>query len=159
MIDDARTQVAQALEAAGVNTEIVTFEDSTATSQQAADCLGVPVGAIAKSLCFMVADQPILVIASGDTRIDDRKMGQEFGVSRKKVKIATADQVLEATGFAPGGVAPVGHKTKLTTLVDQALSRFDTVYAAAGTPHAVFATTYDELVKITQGRAVDLVKD
>ncbi len=158
MIVDARTQVAHALEAAGVETEIIIFEDSTATSQEAADCLGVPVGAIAKSLCFMVVGEPILVIASGDTRIDDRKLGQEFGVSRKKVKIATADQVQAATGFAPGGVAPVGHTSQLTILVDQALGRFDTVYAAAGTPHAVFEIAFKELVRVTKARVVDLTQ-
>ena len=123
--------------------------DSARTAAEAADALGVPVGAIVKSLVFAADGQPVLVLASGDHQVDTTKVAAIIGAGT--VKRADADLVRAATGFPIGGVAPVGHPTALTTVVDEHLGDFDVVWAAAGTPHAVFPTRYDELVRICSG--------
>jgi prolyl-tRNA editing enzyme YbaK/EbsC (Cys-tRNA(Pro) deacylase) len=111
----ARTpdDVQAALDALGLDIQVQMFETSTATSQEAADSIGTSLGSIAKSLCFLVGGEPVVVIASGDQRVDDRKLGALREVSRKKVKIANAEATVEATGYAPGGVPPVGHANAL----------------------------------------------
>jgi prolyl-tRNA editing enzyme YbaK/EbsC (Cys-tRNA(Pro) deacylase) len=157
----ARTpdDVQAALDALELGIRVQHFDASTATSQEAADSIGTSLGSIAKSLCFVVDGQPVLVIASGDQRVDDRKLGALRGVSRKKVRIADAEATLEATGYAPGGVPPVGHVSPLPVFIDQTLSRFDLVYAAAGSPHAIFPIPYQTLVEVTGGQVVDVVKE
>lgn len=151
-------EVQAALHQLGLETTIQTFTTSTATSQQAADAIGTSLGSIAKSLCFLVDGQAILIIASGDRQIDDRKLAQLFGVSRKKVKIAGAATTEAVTGFAPGGVSPVGHRTPVPILIDESLARFSTLYAAAGSAATIFALTWEELLRVTGGRVVDVVK-
>jgi prolyl-tRNA editing enzyme YbaK/EbsC (Cys-tRNA(Pro) deacylase) len=157
----ARTpdDVQAALDALGLDIQVQLFETSTATSQEAADSIGTSLGSIAKSLCFLVGDQPVVVIASGDQRVDDRKLGALCEVSRKKVKIANPDATIEATGYAPGGVPPVGHVNSLPVYIDQTLSRFELVYAAAGSPNAIFPIPYETLVEITGGQVVDIAKE
>lgn len=150
--------VQAALDGLGLDVKVQHFDTSTATSQEAADSIGTSLGSIAKSLCFLMADEPVLVIASGDQRVDDRKLGALRGISRKKVKIADAESTVQATGYAPGGVPPVGHATQLPIYVDETLSRFKLVYAAAGSPHAIFPIAYQTLVEITGGEVVDFAK-
>jgi prolyl-tRNA editing enzyme YbaK/EbsC (Cys-tRNA(Pro) deacylase) len=128
--------------------------DSTRTALEAAEALGVPVGAIVKSLVFAADGTPVLVLASGDHQVDTAKVAAVLGVA--KVKRADADLVRAATGFPIGGVAPVGHPTPLATVVDQHLGDFEVVWAAAGTPHAVFPTSYDELVRISGGTPAEV---
>lgn len=151
--------VQAALDALGLDIQVQIFDTSTATSQEAADSIGTSLGSIAKSLCFLVNGEPVVVIASGDQRVDDRKLGAWRGVSRKKIKIANAEATVAATGYAPGGVPPVGHANELPLLIDQTLSRFELVYAAAGSPHAIFPIPYQTLVEVTGGEVLDLAKE
>ena len=116
----------------------------------AARQLGVQVAQIANSLVFSADGAPLLVLASGGHRVDTARVARL--VSAEHVDRATPEFVREHTGFAIGGVAPVGHPAPLRTLVDVALEQYDEVWAAAGHPHTVFPTTYTELVRITAGQ-------
>ncbi|WP_298819516.1 YbaK/EbsC family protein [uncultured Chloroflexus sp.] len=151
--------VQQALAALGLEIQIMTFDVSTATAPQAAAAIGAGLGSIVKSLCFIIDDQPMIVLTAGDQRVDDRKLGALYNVSRKKVKIADAETTIAVTGYAPGGVPPIGHRTPLPVLIDQTLSRFEVVYAAAGSARSIFPIPFATLVTITKGRIVDVVKD
>jgi prolyl-tRNA editing enzyme YbaK/EbsC (Cys-tRNA(Pro) deacylase) len=101
----------------------------------------------------------VLVLAAGDRTVDARRLGAEFGVGRKKVRIADAETTVAVTGYAPGGVPPLGHAQDLPVLVDASLGRFETVHAAAGSPHATFPIPFRRLVEATGGRVVELAKD
>jgi Cys-tRNA(Pro) deacylase len=153
------TDVQTAIEALGLEIQIMTFDISTATAPQAAEAIGTELGSIVKSLCFVIADQPVIVLAAGDQRIDDRKLGTLYDVGRKKVKIADAETTIGRTGYAPGGVPPIGHRTHLPVLIDQTLARFKTVYAAAGSANSIFSMPFETLVSITNGRIADVAKD
>ncbi|WP_199433583.1 YbaK/EbsC family protein [Qaidamihabitans albus] len=129
------------------------------TAQQAADALGVEVGAIANSLVFRAsfegrADQPLLALTSGAHRADTGVLATLAGAAR----VGKADPafVKEHTGQVIGGVAPVGHPSRLITLVDTALRRYDVVWAAAGHAKSVFPTTFEDLLALTGGRAADV---
>jgi prolyl-tRNA editing enzyme YbaK/EbsC (Cys-tRNA(Pro) deacylase) len=148
-------RVRQALASCGLNVEVTEFDQSTATSQQAADTLGVPVATIVKSLVFVVDDRPVLVLASGANRVDLEKLGRVAG---GKVRRADADRVKAETGFVIGGVPPVGHSRPLTTFIDQDLMAYPQLWAAAGSPYAVFPVTPQELVRISGGRVVDVAQ-
>jgi prolyl-tRNA editing enzyme YbaK/EbsC (Cys-tRNA(Pro) deacylase) len=128
--------------------------DAVATAAAAAAALGVEVGQIANSLVFDADGAPLLVLTSGAHRVDTGKVAALLGVA--KVKRATPEFVRAATGQVIGGVAPVGHPTRLRTLVDRALAGYDEVWAAGGIPHAVFPTTFDELVAVTGGEPADV---
>jgi prolyl-tRNA editing enzyme YbaK/EbsC (Cys-tRNA(Pro) deacylase) len=151
------THVQQVLRDAGVTGEVVHLADSARTAQEAAAALGVEVGAIASSLVFEVDGNPVLVLTSGAHRVDTAKVAGLLGVP--ELRKATAAFVREHTGQAIGGVAPVGHPEPVGTLVDITLARFPQVWAAAGHPHAVFPTTYDELLRITAGTAAEVDSD
>jgi prolyl-tRNA editing enzyme YbaK/EbsC (Cys-tRNA(Pro) deacylase) len=124
------------------------------TAQQAADALGIEVGAIANSLVFDADGAPLLALTSGAHRADTETLAALAGVSR--VDKAGPDFVRAHTGQPIGGVAPTGHPAPIMTLVDSALRRHPVVWAAAGHPKAVFPTTFDELVALTGGRIADL---
>ncbi|GAA2046127.1 hypothetical protein GCM10009819_37320 [Agromyces tropicus] len=141
-------RVADALAARGVDARIVWFDDAVTTAQLAADALGVEVGQIANSLVFTLDDEPILVLTSGAHRVDTAWLGDQLGGT---IGRASKDVVKGATGQVIGGVAPVGHPTPVRTFVDTDLEAFDEVWAAAGHAKTVFPTTYDELVRITDG--------
>lgn len=150
-------RVAAALRAAsadGAADGIRELADSARTALEAADALGVPVGAIVKSLVFLADGAPILVLASGDHQVDTAKVAAVLGVG--SVRRTDADLVREATGFPIGGVAPVGHPSALRTVIDEHLDDFAVVWAAAGTPHAVFPTSYTELVRVSGGVSADV---
>lgn len=151
--------VAAAIKANGLAIELRTFDDSTATSIQAAENIGTPLGSIVKSLVFMVEDNPIIALTSGDQTVDDRKIAAIYGVGRKKVKIAKPEQCIEHIGYAPGGVPPFGHRTKVPIYVDETLNRFELVYAAGGSPNTIFPIALHTLVEKTGGIITDLVKD
>ncbi len=151
--------VQAALNALGVDTRVTRFEQSTATAQQAADAIGTQLGSIVKSICFVVGDQPVLVLAAGDRLIDDRKLGNLYGIGRKKVRIADFQTTVLATGYEPGGVSPVGHPETLPVLVDATLQRFRRVFVAAGAPNAIFPIDLADLVRITGSKFVDVAKD
>jgi prolyl-tRNA editing enzyme YbaK/EbsC (Cys-tRNA(Pro) deacylase) len=133
---------------------VTVLPDQARTAQQAADGLGCEVGAIANSLVFDADSSPVLVLTSGAHRVDTDKVAATIGVG--SLRRATPDFVREHTGQVIGGVAPVGHPRPVPTYVDRTLARFDTIWAAAGHSHAVFDTTYDELVAITGGTEIDV---
>ena len=150
-------RVRAALVAAGANGTPVILDDSARTAQQAAAALGIEVGQIANSLIFRAGDEALLVLASGGHRVDTAKVATMLGLER--VDRADPEFVRQATGFAIGGVPPLGHASQLRTLVDTALAAYEQVWAAAGHPKSVFPTTYDELVRITGGTPADVGLD
>ncbi|WP_306371307.1 YbaK/EbsC family protein [Nocardiopsis sp. CC223A] len=141
-------EVARALAAAGVPGQVRELAESARTAAEAA-ALGCEVGAIANSLVFVSDGVPVLVMTSGRHRVDTAALAARWG--RGELRRATPDQVRTATGQAIGGVAPVGHPAPLPTVVDEALTDYARVWAAAGTPHTVFPTTAAELVRVTGG--------
>jgi prolyl-tRNA editing enzyme YbaK/EbsC (Cys-tRNA(Pro) deacylase) len=143
-------------EALGPEFQVLEFDASTRTSQDAAAAIGCSVAEIAKSLIFKSAEgRPVLVIASGINRVDEKKVQALLG---QKIGRADADFVRDRTGYAIGGVPPVGHASPPIVLVDSDLQAFSAVWAAAGTPNAVFKTTPADLIRLTQGRLADIAK-
>ena len=148
------TRVRNALALLGARGEVRALDDSARTAKEAAAALGIDVGQIASSLIFLADGEPVLIIASGGHRVDTVQLASILEVNQ--IDKADADAVRKATGFAIGGVAPVGHPHPLRTIVDIALSRYDEVWAAGGHPHYVFPTSYDELLRITAGEAAEI---
>lgn len=146
-------RVREALARFGLAAEIKEFDASTRTSAEAAAAIGCDVAQIAKSLVFRAksANQPVLVIASGSNRVDEKKLEAALG---DKVSRADPDFVRAATGFAIGGVAPVGHTGPVQIFIDADLRQFAEIWAAAGAPNAVFRLTPAELERITGGRVI-----
>jgi prolyl-tRNA editing enzyme YbaK/EbsC (Cys-tRNA(Pro) deacylase) len=144
--------VQAALDALELGIQIQRFKVPTATAAQAAAAIGCELGAIVKSLCFVIDGRPVLVLAAGDRRVDSKALRRIFQVSKKKVKTADPATVLAATGYPVGGVPPLGHPEPLPTLIDDSLARFGTVYAAAGSGDTIFAIAYQTLVEVTQGQ-------
>jgi len=135
------------------------FENSTATSQQAADNIGCELGQIVKSLAFIIDEKPILVLASGDQRVDDKKLAAIYNVGRKKVKTASPEQCVEIYGYAPGGVPPLAHRTQgLPIYIDDSLKRYEQLYAAGGAHNAIFPITLNQLQQITGGQFAEVAK-
>ncbi len=152
--------VQAALDSFNLGIQIRFFDNSTATSQMAADNIGCELGQIAKSLAFLVDGQPIMVIASGDQRVDDRKIASLHNVGRKKVRAASPEQCIELYGYAPGGVPPLAYRTPdLPVYLDNSLQRFQQIYAAGGAHNAIFPVTLDQLVQISGGKFVDVKRD
>src|SRR5688572_14798734 len=152
--------VQAALDQTGLNLKIHFMDVSTATAPEAAAAAGTPLGSIAKSIVFMVDGKPLVVVTAGDKRVDDRKIATRYEVNRKKVKIATPEECIEIIGYAPGGVAPLGHRTpNLPVYIDETLSRFETVWAAAAAPNAIFPLTFEQLVQISGGIVADVVRE
>lgn len=149
-------RVQAALRELGVEIKVRELDASTRTAQEAADAIGTELGSIVKSLVFLADGQPVLVLVAGDRRADPDNLKALLGARR--VKIADADQVRQATGYAIGGVPPVGHKAPMPVWIDRSLSRFETVYAAAGGPRAIFPITYSQLMELTGGNVADLTE-
>ena len=116
---------------------MIELETTARTAEDAARSLGVPVGAIVKSLLFTIDGDPVMALVAGDRRCDTRALAPAFGRSGLVLR-ADAERVRQATGFVIGGVAPLGHPAPLPTAIDDSLGRFETVYAAAGHPFCVF---------------------
>ena len=129
-------RVRVALEAASLACAVRTLPDSTRTAVEAAAAVGCSVGEIAKSLVFRAGDRAVVAIMSGDNRLDPARLGAAIG---EEVRRADADFVRAATGFAIGGVPPLGHATPVDVFMDTDLFRFDAIWAAAGSPCSVFA--------------------
>lgn len=138
----------------GVDGVVRSFDDGVRTAAAAADGLGVEVGAIANSLIFDADGEAVLILASGAHRVDTARCAALLGVP--SLRRATPEFVRAATGQPIGGVAPVGHPQPLRTLVDEWLRRYDTVWAAAGHPNAVFETTFETLVRLTNGTPAEV---
>lgn len=149
-------RVAQALAEAGHPHEPVMLDDAARTALQAAEALGVAVGQIAKSIIFRRKedDVAILVIASGDRRVDEKKVAALVG----KIGRADADFVKARTGFAIGGVSPIAHVETPVTLIDRELARFAEIWAAAGHPHGVFKLAPSDLERLTGAPVADVVE-
>ncbi|MCZ2837336.1 YbaK/EbsC family protein [Modestobacter sp. VKM Ac-2985] len=147
-------EVEQVLRASGVAGEVCALPDSARTAAAAAAQLGVEVGAIANSLVFDAGGVPLLVLTSGAHRVDEALVADLLGVPR--ITRATPEFVRRHTGQAIGGVAPVGHPEPIGTLVDVELARHPRVWAAAGHPHTVFPTSYDELLQLTGGTPAEV---
>ena len=145
---------ADARDGGGQPARVRMLPEAVHTAAAAAAALDVVVGQIANSLVFDADGDPLLVLTSGAHRADTAKLAAQVGVVR--VRRATADFVRAHTGQPIGGVAPLGHPKPVPTLVDNALSAYDEIWAAGGVPRAVFPTTYAELVRITAATPADV---
>lgn len=144
------------LEAHGVSGEIRTFDESTHNAALAARELGVELGQIANTILLLVDGAPMIVVISGDRRIDFRKV-KALG-NGKKVRMASSDEVPAHTGFAVGAVSPVALPEGLPVYMDPSLRRYDTIYPAAGGTNNMFRTTPDELLSLAGAREADLAR-
>ena len=148
-------KVQEALQAFNLSCEVVQMMDTTRSASDAARAVGCQVGQIVKSLIFegQISHTPILVAASGANRVNERAIEQSVS---EPVKMAKPDYVRQMTGFAIGGVPPVGHDRPLKVFIDKDLLQYDQIWAAAGTPHAVFKLTPDDLKTITAGTVISI---
>lgn len=139
----------------GFELNVVEMSESTRTAQEAADAIGCTVSQIAKSLIFKgkISQKPILIIASGTNRVNEKRIKEIIG---EKLEKADADFVLEHTGYAIGGIPPIGHKTLITSFIDEDLMQYEEIWAAAGTPNAVFKLTPKVLADITKAQIISV---
>lgn len=149
-------KVAEAAQSLGLNITIKEFTESTRTAADAANAIGCTVAQIVKSLLFIVEGEPVMALVSGANQLDEKKLAAHCNTSRKKVKRADAETAREVTGFAIGGVPPFGHLRRLPVYIDQDFLQFEIIWAAAGTPNAVFAITPEDLKRTTGGTVADL---
>lgn len=147
-------KVRAALDAAGVRGRIIETVDASPTAATAAAQLDIEVGQVANSLVFEADGQPLLVLTSGQHKADTHRLAELVGA--KKVHRPNADFVREHTGQPIGGVAPVGHPKQIRTIIDTQLKAWPVVWAAGGHPHYVFPTSFDELLRITDGTPFDV---
>ncbi len=159
-IPDSTQRVINALRQAGHPHMPMMLDDAARTASQAADGLGVQLGQIAKSIIFRRKpdDAAVLVITSGDRRVDEKKVQALICQEGQKLSRADADFVKAKTGFAIGGVSPLAHAQPVVTLIDQELSRFDVIWAAAGHPNAVFQLSFAQLKALTHAPVCDVAQ-
>lgn len=155
-LPDGVQRVAAALQVQGHPHAPVMLDDAARTAQQAADALGIAVGQIAKSIIFRRKsdDAAVLVVTSGDQRVDEKKVAALVGPLGR----ADATFVKASTGFSIGGVAPIAHATASVTLIDQELFRFEEIWAAAGHPHGVFKLRPQDLARMSGAPVADVVQ-
>jgi prolyl-tRNA editing enzyme YbaK/EbsC (Cys-tRNA(Pro) deacylase) len=148
-------RVQDTLTAARLDARVIELAIAARTSAQAAEALGIEVGQIAKSLVFRASQsgRPVLVVAAGDRRVDEKRIAALLG---EPIERATPEFVRENSGFAIGGVAPVGHAKAMQTFVDTSLRRFSVVWAAGGTPHCVFPIAPEALMRLSGGTETDV---
>ncbi len=154
-LGESAQRVRAALDACGFGFEVRRFPASTRTSAEAAAAIGCAIGQIAKSLVFRArrSERPVLVIASGANRVDEKAVGALVG---EKIGRADARFVRDTTGFVIGGVPPLGHREPILTLIDRDLLGFQEIWAAAGTPNAVFRLRPGDLTAMTGGQVADV---
>ena len=135
--------------------QVIELPASTRTAKEAAQAVGCQPGQIVKSLVFKAlhSQTPLLVLASGPNRVDEQRLSELAG---EPIGKADADFVRQWTGFAVGGVPPLGHTEPVASFIDESLLQYDTLWAAAGTPHAVFQLTPGDLQTMTDGRIVSI---
>lgn len=152
---ESAQRVQNVLRELGYTNEVVELPDSTRTAQEAASAIECEIAQIAKSILFRLkkSERPLLVVASGVNRVNEKLISTYVEDELGK---ADADFVRERTGFVIGGVAPVGHTGAIETIVDEDLFQYQTIWAAAGHPKAVFQLTPDELLKMTGGRVLPI---
>ena len=148
-------KVQEALQSLGFDCQVIEMEKTTRSASEAADAVGCHVGQIVKSLIFMgrQSHDPFLVVASGLNRVNEKRLADFTGES---VKMPDADFVKQKTGFVIGGVPPLGHRSKLKTFIDEDLMKYEEIWAAAGTPNALFKLTPKELQLMTRGQVVSI---
>ncbi len=138
------------------NLSVVELEDSAKTALDAANSLNCEVGAIVKSLLIKIENDFLLCLVSGDKRCSLNKLKK---ISEKKnVRMASAEEVKSQTGYTIGGVSPVGHLNNIPIFVDNSLSRFKDIFAAAGHPNVIFKINYEKLIQITKGDVKDITE-
>ena len=152
-LSHASKKVQDHLNQFNLDLEVKEFPASTRTALDADNAIGCTVGQIVKSLIFRSGDRPLLFLVSGDNRLDTKKVSRALDIPIKK---ADANFVREKSGFAIGGVPPVAHTEKMDVYIDRDLLSFDEVWAAAGTPHAVFRLNSTDLSRITDGQIIDV---
>jgi prolyl-tRNA editing enzyme YbaK/EbsC (Cys-tRNA(Pro) deacylase) len=145
---------AEAAMAQGLHPEARRFPEGTRTAEDAARAIGCDVGQIVKSLVFMADGRPVLALTSGSNRVDESKLAAAAGAN--EARRATPDEARAATGFAVGGTPPFGHAERMRTFCDEDLLAHREVWAAAGTPDAVFPLTSSDLVRVSGATVVDL---
>jgi prolyl-tRNA editing enzyme YbaK/EbsC (Cys-tRNA(Pro) deacylase) len=150
-------RVQGALHAVGVEVNVVRLSESTRTAVDAARAVGCEIGAIAKSLLFLADGEPLLVICSGDRRVDTNKVAGLVGA--ESLKMAPADEVKRITGFAIGGVPPLGHAMPIEKLMDNRLLSWPLIYAAAGAHDALFPIEPDVLARVSEAVLADVTSD
>ena len=150
-------RVTQAAAEAGLRIEVVRFAEETRTAEDAARAVGCSVGQIVKSLVFVADGQPVLALVSGDHRLDTGRLGTALQAA--EVRRASGDEARAATGFAIGGVPPIGHATSLPIVMDRHLLQHATVWAAAGLPDAVFEVDPHALAAATTARVEEIAAD
>jgi Cys-tRNA(Pro) deacylase len=150
-------RVTDAAAAAGLTINVRRFPVETRTAADAAAAVGCEVAQIVKSLVFMADGEPVVALVSGADRLDPARLAQAVGA--REVRRASGDEARQATGYAIGGVPPLGHAGPLSVLVDAALLRHDVVWAAAGLPDAVFSVDPRALVTATDGRIVEVAEE
>ena len=138
------------------NLVVVELENSARTAKDAANSLNCEIGAIVKSLLLKIDNNFLLCLIAGDKRCSLNKIKKIK--NSKNVRMASAEEVKEQTGYTIGGVSPVGHKNKLEILIDNSLNRFKAIFAAAGHPNCIFEINYDDLKKITSGLNEDIIE-
>ncbi|WP_322797018.1 YbaK/EbsC family protein [Tepidiforma sp.] len=151
-------RVAAALRAMGLGATPTVFERSTATADEAAAAVGCEPGQIVKTLLFMADGRPTMVLMAGDRQVDTAALAEILGVGRKRLKMATPEEVREVTGYDVGGVAPLGWARPADVVIDDSLRRFTRVWAAAGASNAVFAAALEELAAAVGGQWAAIAK-
>jgi Cys-tRNA(Pro) deacylase len=146
-------RVHDALAAAGIEPRIVEFPAETRTASSAAEAIGTSVAQIVKSLVIVAGDEPVVVLTSGANRVDTARTAALVGA---RLERANGEQVRDATGYAIGGVAPIGYPRSVRMLIDRDLLQYDQIWAAAGTPHAVFPVAPSDLVRVTGAQVADV---
>jgi prolyl-tRNA editing enzyme YbaK/EbsC (Cys-tRNA(Pro) deacylase) len=159
-VDELPRQARSVLEAGralGLELAVREFPDGTRTALEAARAVGCAVEQIVKSLVFMADGRPVLVLTSGGNLVDPGKVARRLGAA--SVRKADADQARAATGYAIGGTPPFGHPQPIEVLVDRDLTRFDALWAAAGTPRHVFPISSEDLLRVSGGQVCDVAQD
>jgi len=154
-LSSSAQKIQEALRTGGFDCTVIEFQESTRTAQEAADRVGGMLGQIVKSMIFMgqASGKPILVLTSGANRVDEKRLS---GYAGEAIGRADPALVRSATGFAIGGVPPLGHAHPIETYIDEDLLQYETVWAAAGTPNAVFEMPSASLQKMTGGRIIQV---
>lgn len=154
-VSKSTQRVEEALAQSGLPLQVVELSASTRTAKEAADTIGCEVAQIVKSLVFRTVNtkQPVLVLASGVNRVNETNIADEL---HEPIEKADADFIRDVTGFAIGGVAPIGHKQKLMTFIDTDLFQYEELWAAAGTPNTVFRLSSSQIEALTSGKVINV---
>ncbi|HJP40390.1 MAG TPA: YbaK/EbsC family protein [Dehalococcoidia bacterium] len=156
---DPRARVEAELQSLGLEWQIVEYAASTATAEAAAAAVGCEIGQIVKTLLFVADGRPTLALVAGDHQADLARLASLLGVSRKRLRMGTATEVEEVTGFAIGGVSPLGTARRCDVVMDRSLRRFEHAWVAAGTGNTVFRAEVERLAKAVTGQWADVTRE